>query len=650
MIQATTEKQTIRCAIYTRKSHEEGLDQDFNSLDAQREAAESFIASQRHEGWEALPANYTDGGFTGANTDRPGLQKLMADIERGGIDCVVVYKVDRLSRSLLDFAKLIAVFDEHEISFVSVTQQFNTSTSMGRLTLNVLLSFAQFEREIIGERIRDKKLASAMKGKYLGGHPILGYDVDREKMRLLANPEEAELVRWIFRRFAELKSSLKVARELSAQGHRTKAWTTKKDRSMGGKRWNKVYVYRVVTNRKYIGEVVHKGTAYPGEHDGIVDRKAWDKAHRIIAENSHSRAMKTRRKTSALLTGVLRCGHCGKAMGASHTKRRGKRYRYYVCNNAERNGYDACLVKSVAAGQIEAAVIEQLRRVFRSPDVIAQTFRTAQEQAEQQVQEQSQQKERFTRRLRELRKAIGKLVQAGDDGDGALSEELRTLNEEYAEVEGQIREVDAGIAALHDGGPTEDEVRDALQKLDPVWDELFPAERERIVKLLVKEAAVSADGLDIRLHTNGLRSLVAELRDGQQAEVGEDGNTLSIHVPMEFHRRGGRKEIILPPDAHTTADVSPRRPIVVALARAYKWQEMLDTGEVGSLDELAAVYGVDRSYAGRILKLSTLAPDIVQRIVAGSEPNGLSLEILRKCVLLRWDKQRSRLKLTASGN
>ena len=223
-----------RCAIYTRKSHEEGLEQEFNSLHAQREAGEAYIASQRHEGWTALPADYSDGGFTGANIDRPGLQKLMADIERGGIDCVVVYKVDRLSRSLLDFARLIATFDEHDVSFVSVTQQFNTTTSMGRLTLNILLSFAQFEREIIGERIRDKKLATAMKGKYLGGQPLLGYDVDREKMRLLVNPEEAELVRWIFARFVELKSSLKVARELNAQGHRTKAWTTKKGKAMGG--------------------------------------------------------------------------------------------------------------------------------------------------------------------------------------------------------------------------------------------------------------------------------------------------------------------------------------------------------------------------------------------------------------------------------
>ena len=213
-----TSKKTIRCAIYCRKSHEEGLEQEFNSLDAQREACQAYIASQRHEGWTALPTDYSDGGFTGSNTDRPGLQKLLTDIERGLVDCVVVYKVDRLSRSLMDFARMISLFEQHQVAFVSVTQSFDTSTSMGRLILNVLLSFAQFEREIIGERIRDKKLATAMKGKYIGGHPFLGFDIDRENHRLIVNSKEAELVRHIFKRFIQLGSSMRVADALNKQG------------------------------------------------------------------------------------------------------------------------------------------------------------------------------------------------------------------------------------------------------------------------------------------------------------------------------------------------------------------------------------------------------------------------------------------------
>jgi len=640
MIRAATENKTVRCAIYCRKSHEEGLEQEFNSLDAQREAAEAFIASQRHEGWTALPTDYSDGGFTGANMDRPAMQRLMADIKRGGIDCVVVYKVDRLSRSLLDFAQLIATFDEHNVSFVSVTQQFNTSTSMGRLTLNILLSFAQFEREIIGERIRDKKLATAQQGKYVGGQPFLGYDIDREKKRLVVNPAEAELVRHILERFIETRSCLKVARELHAKGYRTKQYKAiKTGRITGGKRWNKVYVYRVLTNRKYLGEIVHKGKSYPGEHEAILDRRPWDEAQRIMAENYHARSMKTRQKAPALLKGILRCGHCGKAMGASHTKRHGKRYRYYVCNHAEKNGYDACPVKSVAAGEIEDAVKERIRVILRSPDVVARTFREVQAQVGQERAELAGQRERLEARLAELKRAIGRLARS-DGNDGALAAELRKLNEEYADVQTRLEEVERAIESLGAAGPAEDDVRQALQKLDPLWDELFPAEKERIVKLLVADVVLSPDGLLIRLRLNGLNALVAELQGDGPAEFGKDGQTVDVRVPMEFKRRGGRKEIVLPPDAHTAAEVRPRRPIVVALARAYKWQRMLDEGEVGSLDELAAQHGVDRSYVGRVLKLTNLAPDIVAGVLVGTEDGHISLKTVRGPLPLLWEDQR----------
>lgn len=254
----------VRCAIYTRKSTEEGLEQEFNSLDAQREAGEAFIISQRHEGWTVMPQRYDDGGFSGGNMDRPALERLMEDVENHRVDCVVVYKVDRLSRSLLDFAKIIEVFDRNGVSFVSVTQQFNTSTSMGRLILNVLLSFAQFEREIIGERIRDKVAAAKRKGKFTGGTPPLGYDVDSEKTRLVVNQEEAKLVRHIFKRFAEIGSPLTIAEELNKKGVTTKAWMTKSGVFREGKPWNKMHIYRVLYNRTYLGEVIHKDKTYQG--------------------------------------------------------------------------------------------------------------------------------------------------------------------------------------------------------------------------------------------------------------------------------------------------------------------------------------------------------------------------------------------------
>ena len=640
MIRTAMEVETVRCAIYTRKSHEEGLEQEFNSLHAQREAAEAFIASQRHEGWMAIPTDYSDGGFSGGNIERPGLKALMRDIEAGRVDCVMVYKVDRLSRSLMDFARMMSVFDDRGVSFVSVTQQFNTTTSMGRLTLNILLSFAQFEREIIGERIRDKKAASAKKGKYIGGNPFLGYDLDREKMRLMVNPDEAEMVRLVFERFIELKSTIKVARELDAKGLRTKAWTTKAGKPKGNKRWNKVYVYRTLTNRKYIGEIVYKDQIYPGEQEAIVDRKTWDRAHRVIAENRHVRTMKTRCTTPALLRDIIRCGHCGNIMGITSPGGAKNKYRYYLCHHARTNGYDTCPVKSVAAGEIEGTVVEQLRRIFRSPDVIARTFRAVKQRANEQRDALAQEKKALDKELARLRKAMGSLVQAGDDG--LLADELRKVNDDYAEAEARLRAIEDEIEACGGDMPSESEVTEALGKLDPVWDELFPGEQQRVVQLLVKEVRVRTDGLTIRLRTNGLRCIVAELEDGQKRSADAGGETIDVHVPMEFKVRGGRKEIILPPDANTTPDVGPQRPLVVALARAYRWQEMLDTDKAGSIAELAQKYDVDRSYVSRILQLTSLAPDIVEAILRENEPEGISLRSLQRRLPVCWAKQRER--------
>ena len=270
----------IRCAIYTRKSHEEGLEQEFNSLDAQRQSSEAYIESQRHEGWQCLEKRYDDGGFSGGTMQRPALDQLLDDICAERIDCVVVYKVDRLSRSLLDFAQLVALFDEHKVSFVSVTQQFNTTTSMGRLTLNILLSFAQFEREIIGERIRDKKLATAQQGKYIGGQPVLGLDIIDRKY--VVNRVEEKLVRRMFQLFLELESCRKVAEALNAEGIVTKKYRTKTGKDFGGKPWKGRAVYDVLTDKKYIGQIVHKDKAYAGEHAAIVKTDLFERVQATL--------------------------------------------------------------------------------------------------------------------------------------------------------------------------------------------------------------------------------------------------------------------------------------------------------------------------------------------------------------------------------
>ena len=260
-----------RCAIYTRKSTDEGLDQAFNSLDAQREACAAFILSQKHEGWTVLPSPYDDGGYSGGTMERPALKRLLAEIEAGQVDVVVVYKVDRLTRALSDFAKLVDVFDRHGVSFVSITQQFNTTTSMGRLTLNVLLSFAQFEREVIGERVRDKIAASKKKGMWMGGMPPLGYDVKDRK--LAVNDEEAEIVRHIFQRYVALKSVHALQDELAAAGIRSKRRIRPSGIAYGGQTLARGALYAMLQNRIYRGDITHKGSAYPGEHPAIIDRK-----------------------------------------------------------------------------------------------------------------------------------------------------------------------------------------------------------------------------------------------------------------------------------------------------------------------------------------------------------------------------------------
>jgi DNA invertase Pin-like site-specific DNA recombinase len=275
----SSEARIVRCAIYARKSTEEGLAQPFNSLDAQRESAEAYISSQRHMGWIALERRYEDGGYTGANLERPALRALMEDIESGQVDCVVVYKVDRLSRSLLDFARLIGVFEERGVSLVSVTQQMNTTDSLGRLTLNILLSFAQFERELIAERTRDKMRAARRKGKWLGGHPVLGYDVDPQGSGLRINPAEAEQVRFIFQQIAEAKGSEEVVGGISRRGWTTKAWVSRSGRRHAGRAFQPADVIRLVRNVTYLGKHRDGEQIYPGEHAAIVDSDLWDRAN-----------------------------------------------------------------------------------------------------------------------------------------------------------------------------------------------------------------------------------------------------------------------------------------------------------------------------------------------------------------------------------
>jgi site-specific DNA recombinase len=419
----------VRCAVYTRKSSEEGLDMEFNSLDAQREACEAYVASQKAEGWLLVPDRYDDGGYSGGTLERPALERLMADIEARRIDVIVVYKIDRLSRSLMDFSKLVEVFDRNEVTFVSVTQAFNTTTSMGRLTLNVLLSFAQFEREVIGERIRDKFAASRRKGMWMGGWAPLGYEIKDRK--LLVHEADAKVVRTIFERFARAKSVTKLVKWLDEQGVRGRC----------GGVINKEAVYKLLRNRVYLGLAVHKGTAYPGEHQAIIDQKLWDRVQDALRESPRKRANNSRAQTPALLKGLI-FGPGGHALTPTHARKQGVLYRYYAYSAALKRSGSAPPIPRLPAAEIEGAVADQLRALFRSPEIVIGTWRSA-----------------------------------------------------LPEIEGL----------------TEDDVRDALGSLDPVWVELFPAEQERIVQLLVERIDVGVDHADIRLRVDGIESLARDL-------------------------------------------------------------------------------------------------------------------------------------------
>ncbi|MCB1329221.1 MAG: recombinase family protein [Maritimibacter sp.] len=352
----------LRCAVYTRKSHVDGLEQVFNSLAAQRESGASYIISQKSQGWVQVNDRYDDGGVSGGTLDRPALQRLIQDIKAGLIDVVVVYMIDRLSRNLAEFLMLMELFEEYGVTFVSVTQQFNTTTPMGKLTLHILLSFAQFEREMTGERIRDKIAASKAKGWWMGGTVPLGYEPRDRK--LIVVEDEAALVRRIFQRFVEIGSATLLARDLNAEGFRTKQ----------GKPIDKKFIYRLLNNHIYIGEITHKGTHFPGQHEAIVDRDTWEKVHAILKESPHKRAARTRAETPALLKGLL-YGPDGAAFSPTHTRKGGKLYRYYVSQTVLRHGAGSCPVGRVPAGEIEAAVIDQLRAIFRQPEIVAGTWK-----------------------------------------------------------------------------------------------------------------------------------------------------------------------------------------------------------------------------------------------------------------------------------
>jgi site-specific DNA recombinase len=512
----------VRCAIYTRKSTEEGLEQEFNSLDAQRESAEAFIRSQAHEGWTCLPARYDDGGFTGGNMERPALQRLLADIQAGKIDCVVCYKVDRLSRSLLDFAKMMETFEQHGVSFVSITQQFNSATSMGRLVLNVLLSFAQFEREIIAERTRDKMAATRRKGKWSGGTPVLGYDLDPRGRRLHVNEEEAARVRAIFALYLEHQALLPVVQELARRGWDGKCWQTRHGRQRGGRPFDKTSLYRLLTNVVYAGKVRYKDEVHQGEQPALIDPDTFGRVQALLRCHGPDIGPPSINGFSSLLKGLLRCLPCDCAMTPAHSTRKGhQRYRYYTCVNAQKRGWQSCPSKSIPAAQIEQLVVSQIQQLGRDPQVLRDVLSQVRQQDDARLAELEAERAALERDLLRGQGEVRRLLAELGTGpsNGRVVSRLAELQERVGQVEQRIARLRAQMEAVQQERLDEAAATQALAGLDPAWGTMTPTEQARVVGLLVSR--VDYDGargkVSITFHPLGLKTLASD-RLGQGSE------------------------------------------------------------------------------------------------------------------------------------
>lgn len=418
----------VRVAAYCRVSTDERLNQEFNSLDNQRAAIESYIASQAGVGWQLLEARYDDGGFSGANTDRPALQQLLRDIEAGKVDLVAVYRADRLSRKILDLFSLLEVFQAHDVAFVSVTEHFDTSTVYGRGMLGMLATFAQMERETIAERTRDKILATRRKGMWTGGMQVLGYDL-REK-KLIVNEAEAKRVREIFELYSEIGSLREACRELNRRGWKTKSWTTQKGTMAGGKPWNHSKLRTFLSNPVYLGKLSCAGEVYEAQHEAIVDKELWDAVQAKLAENASSDAPRHNQSWDALLGGLARCAVCDAALGHTYSSRGSRKNRYYVCQTIQKEGASACPGSRVKAVDLEGFVLDHVREMCRQPEVVDATLEAAKDE------------------LHRRRKA---------------------------------KDTDAAELKIDD-----EDLRDSLDAFEPLWQQLTPPERCHLLQLLVE--------------------------------------------------------------------------------------------------------------------------------------------------------------------
>jgi len=580
-----------RCAIYTRKSTEEGLDQAFNSRDAQRGACEAYIESQRHEGWQALPALYDDGGFSGGSLERPALQQLLEDIRNGGVDVVVVYKVDRLTRSLADFAKIIEIFDAGGVSFVSVTQAFNTTNSMGRLTLNVLLSFAQFEREVTGERIRDKIAASKKKGMWMGGLPPLGYDVSDRK--LVVNETEAETVRAIFRRYCVVRSVQHLKDALDAEGIVSKVRTDRHGRETGAKPFAHGALYHLLQNPIYQGLIRHKDKTYPGEHSPIIDEDLWSKTQETLAANRQDRRSQSSVAGPSLLAGLL-FDEEGKRLVPTHAKKGGRRYRYYASTSLIRRRSGAG-ESTTDDRQTETNPRTGWRLPASDLETLVETRLT------------------------------------GFLGDrGAVIEALDRLD-----IEPQMKPA----------------IIDRTADCSARWPRLSQSERCALLQNYVLRIIVSDRRVDLVVCAE---ALVNNDEQTQRRRSGAKTSSLSLgdqdpessitlSIAARLQRAGIEMRLLVNGAEHRPAP-EPDRNLLRLLVMAARFRDQLICANGRSITELARDAGVSPSYFTRVVRLGFIAPSLVRRIAEGGQHPGLTAKrLIRADLASDWEKQQAAL-------
>ena len=506
---------TFRAAIYTRVSTPEQAEGDFTSLDNQREMAEAYIQSQASQGWIVLDTRYDDAGFSGGNVDRPALDRLLRDAEDGAMDCIVFTKIDRLSRSLLDFSRIVDILNRCGVSFVSVTQQFDTSNSMGKLTLNMLLSFAQFEREMIAERTREKMVAARKKGKWTGGPLPLGYDTVPKGGRIIVNPDEAVRVRAVFALYLKNESLMATLADLAERNWTTKSWTTKRGNHRKGNPFQKTSLRRLLTNPIYIGKVLLKGELFEGEHEGIVDPEIWARTQRILKMNGSNGGRGVRNRHGALLKGILRCAPCNSAMTHSFSKKNGRMYRYYVCGKAQRMGWANCPTKSIPAEEIERCLYERIRALGSDPNLVEETIQAAEKQLAEQVAQGEADIRTAAKQLTRVQKEKQDLLESIRQGGSVASkatERLDQVAEEKKSTSSQISSLQRQLADLQDQNIDTEDLTTAISHFDPIWDVLLPREQTRIVRLLIQQVDFDGESgtLGITFQPSGIKTLIAE--------------------------------------------------------------------------------------------------------------------------------------------